>query len=182
MNLRPLILAPPALVPFLSLLAAADEADDLKALFDAEWEHTMEISPDLGFVAAWVTAGGTIAGLDVSSGRARAREWAMAQQVLTQLAAIHRETLPPADRVNYDMFRRSYETAIESYRFGRQYIPLDQRGGIQTADELGDALRFETVKDYEDWIARLRGFGAYMDQTIAVMREGMRSGVWCSRR
>ena len=34
-------------------------------------------------------------------------------------------------------------------------MPINQRGGIQTLDELGDRLRFETVKDYEDWVARL---------------------------
>ncbi len=52
-------------------------------------------------------------------------------------------------------------------------MPLNQRGGIQTQNELADSLRFETVKDYEDWIARMNAFPVYMDQTIALMREGI---------
>lgn len=154
--------------------AVADEAHDLHALFDAEWEHAMETSPtwaselgDRRWNDRWPDV--SLAALE--------RENAHDQQVLTQLAAIRREALPPEDQLNYDIFRLDHERQLESYRFGRHLIPLDQRNGIQTEDELGDALRFETVKDYEDWIARLRGFGGYMDQTIALMREGMRRGL-----
>ncbi len=56
-------------------------------------------------------------------------------------------------------------------------LPINQRGGVQTADELGERLRFQTVKDYEDWIARLRAFPPLMDQTIALMREGVKAKV-----
>jgi uncharacterized protein (DUF885 family) len=56
-------------------------------------------------------------------------------------------------------------------------MPINQRGGIQTLDELGDRLRFETVKDFDDWIARLRAFPTLMDQTIALMKEGVRAHV-----
>jgi uncharacterized protein (DUF885 family) len=56
-------------------------------------------------------------------------------------------------------------------------MPINQRGGVQTLDELGDRLRFATVKDYEDWVARLRAFPKLMDQDIALMREGSRSHV-----
>lgn len=156
------------------LSASADEAQKLHALFDAEWEHTMETSP------TWASQLGDRRWNDRwpdLSLSAFDREQAHNRGVVEKLATIQRDALPAADRINYDMFRLNYEQAVEEFRFGRHLIPLDQRSGIQTEDELGDALRFETGKDYEDWIARLRGFGAYMDQTIALMREGMRRGL-----
>ncbi len=154
--------------------AADDEAQKLRRIFDEDWDHTMALSP------TWASQLGDRRWNDRwpdLSLAAVEREHARDQQMLERLAAIHRDALPPADRLNYDMFRLNYERGIEGFRFGRYLIPLDQRAGIQTEDELGDALRFENAKDYEDWIARLRGFGAYMDQTIALMREGMKRGM-----
>jgi prolyl oligopeptidase len=97
--------------------------------------------------------------------------------MLQTLGEIDRAKLPDTDRLDLDLFRWRLESDVEGFRFGEEFIPLNQRGGIQTEDELGDALRFETVKDYEDWIARLRKFGVMMDQTIALMREGIRRGL-----
>jgi uncharacterized protein (DUF885 family) len=56
-------------------------------------------------------------------------------------------------------------------------LPVNQRGGIQTIDTLTEVLQFETAKDYADWIARMNSFPIYMDQTIGLMREGMRVGM-----
>ena len=39
-----------------------------------------------------------------------------------------------------------------------------------------ETLRFDGVSDYEDWIARLQAFGTYVDQHIALAREGVRRG------
>ncbi len=44
----------------------------------------------------------------------------------------------------------------------------------QDASSLADSLRFQTIRDYEDWIARMQALPEYMDQTIALMRTGIR--------
>ncbi len=154
-----------------SARAGEAEAAKLRAFFEQEWEHTMEMSPtsasqlgDRRWNERWPDL--SLETIEREHGRNR--------QVLERLLAIPRDQLSPADQVNYDMFRLSCEQDLEGFHFGRYLIPLDQRAGLQTEDELGDALRFETVKDFEDWIARLRAFGTYADQTIALMREGMR--------
>ena len=98
-------------------------------------------------------------------------------EVLKELARIDRSKLSTADQLNYDLFKKDYETEIEEHQYRWYLAPLNQRGGIQTQNELADSLRFETVKDYEDWIARLNAFPVYMDQTIALMREGAKARI-----
>lgn len=153
-------------------VAPPTAAKILHALFDAEWEYSMRESPtsasalgDRRFNDKW----------DDVSLAAIERRHAHAVQVLEQLKSIDRARLSPADQLNYDLFRKDTETAIARHKYRWHLVPLNQRGGIQTADDLGEQLRFENVKDYEDWIARLRAFPAYMDQTIALMREGVRA-------
>jgi uncharacterized protein (DUF885 family) len=139
-------------------------------LFDAEWDYRMQQFPeeaselgDRRWNDRWTD----------ESLEAHALRHQHAKEILNKLAEVDRKKLPANERLNYDLFRRSYELSIEGYKFHRFLIPLNQRGGIQTQDELADSLRFQTLKDYEDWIARLRAFPVLVDQTIALMRQGI---------
>ena len=141
----------------------------LHALFDREWQYDLEQSPtrasqlgDRRWNDRWPDR--SIAAIQ--------RRHDHKLQVLKDLAQIDRSKLSPADQLNYDLFKRDYEVDIEEHQYRWYLVPLNQRGGIQTQNELADSLRFATIKDYEDWIARMNAFPTYMDQTIALMREG----------
>jgi uncharacterized protein (DUF885 family) len=159
---------------FFCALSASAQQDQTKALhdlFDSEWDYQMQQYPerasDLGdrrWNDRWTD----------ESLQAYERRHQHSQEVLARLIKIDRGSLSPSDQLNYDLFRKSYEQRVEGYKYHLFLIPLNQRDGIQNIDELSDALRFETVKDYEDWIARLRAFPVLMDQTIALMRQGIR--------
>jgi uncharacterized protein (DUF885 family) len=143
----------------------------LHDLFTTEWDYDMQQHPeeastqgDRRWNDRWTD----------ESLEAHARRNQHNQDVLARLSKIDRSTLSPADQVNYDLFKKRYEDRLEGYKFHWFMLPLNQREGIQTSDDLADALRFETLKDYEDWIGRLRAFPEHMDQTIALMREGIR--------
>ena len=143
----------------------------LYALFASEWDYQMERNPtrastlgDRRWNSRWP---------DVSlEGFARDHQHSL--EVIQKLKGLDRSALAPGDQLNYDLFKRDYEIGVEEYQYRWYLVPLNQRGGIQTANELSDALRFEKVKDYEDWVARLQSFPTYMDQTMALMREGIR--------
>jgi uncharacterized protein (DUF885 family) len=99
------------------------------------------------------------------------------QETLAALAKIDRSKLSPADQLNYDLFRKDVAEEVEAFQYRWFLVPLDQRNGIQTENELADSLPFRTVKDYEDWIARLRSFPKYLEQTTELMRTGIRASL-----
>ena len=176
MSLTPKCLAMIALVAFIfSSSALAQDAATTKALHDLftrEWDYDLRESPtrasqmgDRRWNDRWT---------DMSLAAIQRRH-EHDQQVLAELQKIDRAKLSRAEQLNYDLFRKSTELAIEEFAYRWYLVPLNQRGGIQTQNELADSLRFTTVKDYEDWIARLKSFPAYMDQNIALMREGIRA-------
>jgi prolyl oligopeptidase len=153
-----------------ALAQSPAEAGKLRDVFADDWEFRMRESPtwastlgDRRFNDRWGEPGE----------EAVRRRHAHQDAVRARLKTIDRDKLPPADRLNYDLFRRELEQSIDGRRFRWHLIALNQRGGIQTANELADSIRFETVKDYEDWVARLRGFPEYMDKTIGVLRAGI---------
>lgn len=150
---------------------AAVAADRFHTLLDDEWDRRLSQSPtfaswlgDKRFNDRWQ---------DVSLDAIRQRH-EQDQATLEKLQQIDATLLQGQDRISFELFHREYQNSVESFRFGWHLLPLNQRGGIQDENSLADAMSFSTVKDYEDWITRLRAFPIYMDQTIALMREGIR--------
>ena len=62
--------------------------------------------------------------------------------------------------MNYDLFQEQYQTDAEVFQYHWYLIPFYQREGIQLSNGLGNSLRFETVKDYEDWLGTRRSHSA----------------------
>jgi uncharacterized protein (DUF885 family) len=148
-----------------------EAAKALHELFASEWDYRMEQHP------TWASRLGDRRWNDRWEDRsldAINKRHSRHIEVLAKLRVIDREALSPPDRLNYDLFLKDYENEVEGHQYRRYLLPLNQRGGVQTADELADGLRFETLKDYEDWLARLRALPAYIEQTMTLMREGVK--------
>ena len=151
--------------------SAADEA--LNQLFDAAWDQDMRTSPvwasmlgDRRFNRQWQ---------DLSSA-AFDRRNQNNRAILDQLDSIDREVLSPEEQVNFALFDQAYQSRLAEAEHPTHLMPISQRGGIQTLDETGNRLRLQTVQDFDDWLARLDQVDDLMDQTIALMDEGIATG------
>ncbi|MEJ7902113.1 MAG: DUF885 domain-containing protein [Thermomicrobiales bacterium] len=174
--IRALILLASTLVAFAATPAHAqsgDPAATMHTLFAEEWERGLREHPetashrgDIRYNDRWS---------DVSLVAIQAREMAD-RTALQRLKAIDREALAPADKLNYDVFAWQLEKTVERQKYREYLRPVSQRGGVQNVDGITEILPFNTVKDYRDWLQRLQGVPALLEQTSALMREGVKAG------
>ena len=146
----------------------------LHRLFDEQWEFWMREIP------TWASTLGDRRWNDQWSeetASAYARRDAHDKDVLSRLRKLDHLALTPEDQLNFDLFARKLDDDIDERRWRTWLMPVGHQGGIQTQDELADALRFTTVKDYDDWLRRLERLGDRVDQTVGLMRQGMKEGL-----
>ena len=111
-------------------LAAAQRADPerLRELLKLNWDYTMQQSPEF---ATEVGYPGLNDRWSDSSLEAIARRERELQAPLKVLQTISRTKLGALDQLNYDLFKRGIDQAIEGTHFHDEYQPLNQMGGVQ---------------------------------------------------
>jgi uncharacterized protein (DUF885 family) len=135
---------------------AADEAARLHDLFKREWELRLKEDPLLA------TSVGrheyddrlpsvSFADLERQIGETRA--------FLAELNAIDRSQLPAVDQVNYDIFKRQLENGIAGFELGDYQMPFNADSGFHSGfSRLPEEVPLATVKDYQNYISRLRAW------------------------
>ncbi|MFL6201426.1 MAG: DUF885 domain-containing protein [Thermoanaerobaculia bacterium] len=158
------------LIALLLAPAPADtESARLKRFFEEHWETSLREGPE--FATYIGHPNGRWSDL---SPEAAARAYETARRELAALSAIDRSRLTPDEQVDYDLFRRSLEMQIEGRRFHGSYLQIDQMGGIDL--DLVQLLDY-TAGNPELMLARLRGFPRAVDQTLALLAQGLEAGI-----
>src|SRR5580704_11193180 len=99
------------------------------------------------------------------------------QNFLLKLAAIDPTGLTDQEKISQDLLIREFEMDQEGAEFKEWEMPINQMGGIYSDyPQLAAELSFATVKDYDDWIARLHALPAAFAQVSENMSIGMQDG------
>jgi uncharacterized protein (DUF885 family) len=164
-----------ALLSLLALPLLADDVARLHALFDRTWETQLKEDP---LFATSVGRNDYNDRLPAIAPADLERQYAFAKATLTELATIDRAKLPPFEAVNYDEFQRQLDVAIGNYELGDYQLPFNADSGFHSSfSRLPQEVPLTTVKDYENYIARLRAWPRYMNEQIAHMRAGLKRGM-----
>jgi uncharacterized protein (DUF885 family) len=96
------------------------------------------------------------------------------QKFLMSLGAIDTTGLRPDEITNRDLLLRQFTEDLEASEYKEWEMPVNQMGGIHTTyPDLVRQLTFTTVKDYDDWIARLHAIPTAFDQVQHNMSVGV---------
>ena len=163
-------------MPTLAQPVASGQAAPAKALndlFASEWERGLRESPenatyngDNRYNDRWS---------DLSLAAIAARQ-AADRAALDKLHAIDRAALAPADQINYDTFEWLQLRSVERQKFREYLQPVGHQGGPQTADGIAELMPFATTTDYRNWLKRMAALPTVIDQSIALMQEGVKTG------
>lgn len=161
------------------VVAEEGAAARFAALVEREWAWRLAEFPTLATsvgVHTWDDR------LEDASLAAHGRRDGETAAFLAELAGIDRAALDEADRIDYDIFRRQLVERREAFRFGEHLLPLNADSGFHTSFALlHRSCPFSTPRDYENYLARLEAFPAWLDQHVERMREGARRGVTIPR-
>ncbi|HEY7889052.1 MAG TPA: DUF885 domain-containing protein [Steroidobacteraceae bacterium] len=106
-----------------------------------------------------------------------AREHQEDIQTLQDLAGIDRSLLTGEDGISYELFEYRYRMRVEAYGLKGYLMPMNELDGIQTLRTLTESLRFANDADYRHFVQRLQTFKLYMDETIALLKQGVTDGM-----
>ncbi|MYN40610.1 DUF885 family protein [Duganella sp. FT109W] len=119
-------------------------------------------------------------GLAISP-KVRAAQFTLYRAMQKQLMAVQRDQLGAQDQLTYDLLSYELNNALQLESFPDHLLPLNQFDNVPStlANYAGGtgSQPLETVKQYQAYLSRLNQLPGWIDQAIANMKEGMRSGV-----
>ena len=161
----------------IAALAQSRDADSLRLrhLIALHWDYTMREFPEFATAVGYPGQNGRWTDYSADAVARRKRELS---EPLAVLQSIDRARLPAGDQLTYDLFRRNISDAVEESRFPGELMAVTQLGGVQQDVPSTIAQSpANTVRDYEDIVARFRGVPALVDQTIALLERGLAAHV-----
>src|SRR5882724_4710725 len=105
-----------------------DDAQRLHALFALDWEYTMRENPEFATMVGYPGQNDRWSDISLEAIERRKHEL----QALTRvIQSIDRMKLSALDQLNYDLFRKNNQDAMEGTRFKQEYMQITQMGGVQ---------------------------------------------------
>lgn len=169
--------ASPAIAP--APAAAPTPSAELAALFDRYWEEQSKLDPMAATAQGDDRYDDQLPNNQTAEFRQRLARFY--QDSLHALDAFDRTKLTAADRLSYDVFAYELKQRLGGLSTNGWMLPTNQFDGLPlTLGQYGSGegtQPFKTVKNYDDWLARVHGFVAWTDSAIDNFRRGMQAGV-----
>jgi len=165
--------APPAATPPAATMPsdAGARRKQLDELLAEHWEYTLKRSPEMASTLGdkryndrWSDR----------SPEAIEADLAATKDFLSRFEAIRTAGLPEQSVLDQQLMVRQLRQRLDDARFEDWLMPVNQFGGVHLRlPQLVSQLSFKTVKDYEDYLARLTTIPAVFEQTMVLMKRGI---------
>jgi len=160
-------------------VAASPSLDErrkqLSDLLAEQWEYTMRTSPAFASVIGDKRYNDRLP--DESEAFVLA-DIEKSKEFLARFKAVDTSGFPEHEALNQTLMVRRLTEDMAGVKFKDWEMPVTQFGGLHIdAPQLVPLLSFETVKDYDDYLSRLRQLPLAFAQITERMKHGMRDGL-----
>ncbi len=154
--------------------SVAQRSKDLSKLFSEIWEDRLKHSPELASFLGDKRYNDQLSDYstqEVNAALARGRGF------IQRLSEIETTGLPDQERLSAELMLRSLIDDQEGAKFKEWEMPVNQFSGFHTElPRLVNDLQFDTVKDYDDYITRLKKVPTAFSQITTNMELGIDEG------
>jgi len=147
----------------------------LNDLLAEQWEYTLRTSPTFASMLGdkrWNDK------LEDFSQKAIDDDLEQNRKFLARFEAIDTTGFPEQEVLNKTLMVRDLRITLEGARFKTWEMPVSQFSGVHIfLPQLVNLVSLKSVKDYDDYISRLKAMPRYMDENVIQMRKGMADGL-----
>ena len=150
---------------------AGERSRALASLFNEMWQDRLSHEPEFASSIGDLRYNDR---LDDHSVAAYNDQLSRGREYITRLAAIDTTGLSDQEQLSKTLMVNELVESQAEARFKPWEMPVDQFNGLQVGlPQLVSILRFKTVKDYDDYIARLKQVPTAFEQVTTNMQTGM---------
>src|SRR6476660_8057337 len=151
-------------------MPVADRVAKQNALFEEFYQTELRNSPERATAYGDYRYNSQLAQYSLAE---IARQHAEADDFLARLKAILTDGMSDKDLLSHRILEHQLEREDVNYALKNYEMPVNQQNGVHTRlADLPNAMPFDSVPHYQDYISRLHQIPRVLDQTTEVMRQG----------
>ena len=140
-----------------------------------QWEYVLSHSPEFASILGDKRWNDKSSDLSIKAIEA---DQAMDREFVKRFEAIDATGFPGQEALTKTLVVRGYKESIEDAHLKNWEMPVTQISGIHlNAPQLVALLSFATVKDFDDYVARLKALPKQMDDVTERMKRGLADGL-----
>jgi len=144
----------------------------LSDLLTEQWEYRLRTSPEFATIIGDKRYNDRVSDF---SQKAIDDDLAQTKRFLDRVEKIDTSGFPEQEALNQALMDRQLRNELEGARFKGWEMPVNQMGGVHLElPQFVTLIPFTSVKDYEDYIARLKQVPRVFDENMVQMRNGER--------
>lgn len=142
------------------------------ALFEESWQTALKLSPLLATNVGDYRYNDQLGDESLTAILSRHK---LDEGYLARIKGISADGFTDQDRLSHDLYLRNLEQRNADFQLKEYEMPINAQGGIHTSlADLPLSVPFDSVKQYDDYIARLKQIPAAFAQVEDVLRAGVK--------